>query len=200
MFKKLLIMVAMLTSASLAYANGYVGADIGSNYALFKNSYGDSSARFGALGAEADIFGGFGKLVGQNTYLGGEIFATGYSSDVKAVSVGDEGSLHYKTEYSYGASLIPGVMISQDTMAFARLGIVRTSFKIDANAAVGDDYSKKELVNGGRVGLGLQTHLNEKMDLRGEYDYTAYDSFKDGLGDDIKPSSGQVKVGLVYRF
>lgn len=199
MFKKMLIASAiLLTTGQAAYANGaYVGADIGANYALFKDDFEYGDAKFGDLGAVLDLFLGYGKMVNQTIYLGGEVFASGYSSDVEGLSIEDN-SAHYKTKYSYGASVIPGILLSQNTMAYARLGVVQTGFKLESDSPLGNS-SKNETVTGGQAGLGLQTHLTKNLDLRGEYDFTAYKSFDSG-DDTIKPSSGQAKVGLVYHI
>lgn len=199
MLKKLIITSIVLAMSGNAFAGAYVGASIGANYALFKDqpaNYG--TARFGDVGPMFDLFAGYGKLIKENLYLGGEVFVSGISSDVDGVTT-DYSSHDLDTHYSYGMSVIPGVMISQNTMAYARLGVVRTGFEVKSSAGNYEE-SSKETSTGGQAGLGLQTALTPNLDLRGEYDFTSYKSFTTGDDDKITPTSGQVKLGLVYKF
>lgn len=178
MFKKLLIATAVLaTSSSIALANSaapYVGASLGVNNITASNA---GSYR----GAPVSIFAGYGQTVYNNIYLGGEVFGTLGTMELSSTSFGIAG---LKTSYGFGASFIPGVMLSDRTLAFVRAGIVRTRFS-----------SIKQNSTGAQIGLGLQTNLMQNWDLRGEYDYTAYSQ----VGG-VSPKSDLFNLGLVYKI
>lgn len=207
MLKKLVLASAILAmSATSAFAAGtgaYVGASLDGNYSLFKdeaqNSIG-STGNFGKLSPGVSLFAGYGKIVRERIYLGGEIFGSATNSEVKGLS-NNTNSLKYDTYSSFGVSFIPGVMLSNSTLAYARLGVVKTKFEVK-DTGNNIDSSNDETVSGGQAGVGLQTHLTSKLDLRGEYDYTKYNSFDTGSNDQnkISPTSGQVKLGLVYNI
>lgn len=175
MFKKLFVASAVLAASStMAFAVGapYLGASIG----VVDNIAKTASYR----GAPLTINGGYGAVVNQSLYLAGEVFAT-----IGTFTLTNNSFVNnLQTTYGYGASFIPGVMISDHTMTYARLGVVKTRFT---------NYSKT--VTGGQIGLGLQTSVTQNWDLRGEYDYTKYNKFSG-----ISASTDAFNLGLVYKF
>lgn len=173
MFKKLLVASAILAASSsvaLAGAAPYIGGSLG----VQANTSTDANARV----LPVTVFGGYGATVGQNIYLAGEIFGLPGSSSLNSNGL--------RTTYGYGASIIPGVMLSDHTMAYARGGVVRSQFT-----------TANKIVTGGQLGLGLQTNVAQNWDLRGEYIYTAYRSVSSDIG---KPRGDQVNFGLMYKF
>ena len=177
MFKKLLIASAILaTTSTVALASGapYLGASLG----VVDNTSSAGSSR----GMPLTVNAGYGATVNQNVYLAGEVF--GVLGTYTLNSNPNMYSRSIKTTYGYGVSFIPGVMISDHTMTYARLGVVKSRFT---------NYS--ETVAGGQAGLGIQTSLTQNLDLRGEYDYTKYNKFS---GVSVKTDA--FNVGLVYKF
>lgn len=169
MFKKLVLASAILAvSSGIAYANGapYVGTSIG-----VKNTNG---GRYLPL----DVFAGYGSVVSPGFYLGGEL-----NADLTSFTLSNNNGL--KTTYGLGASIIPGMMLSNSTMFYGRAGVVRSKFS-----------SKDKLANGGQLGLGIQTNLTQCWDLRGEYTYTAYKS----VGGVSSPKADQFNLAAVYKF
>ena len=174
MFKKLLVATAILASSSVALAaNGvpYVGASIGVVNTLDDN--------VGGRNANVNIFGGYGSAINQNIYLGGEVFANKTTGDI---------FYSISNRFSYGASFIPGLLLSDHTMLYARAGLVNSSY---------DGYGHIENISGLQAGLGLQTSLTQKVDLRAEYVYSNYER---AFNNDFKPSTDQVNLGVVYKF
>jgi len=172
MFKKLLIATAILASSSAALAASgvpYVGASVG-----VTNTLDDV---IGGRNLNVNIFGGYGAVVTQNIYLGGEVFANKATGDIV---------YSLSNRFSYGASFIPGLLLSEHTMLYGRAGLVNASY----NAG----YTTN--ISGLQAGLGLQTSLTEKVDLRAEYVYSNYDHFN----NDFKPTTDQVNLGIVYKF
>lgn len=169
MFKKLLLGCAIFLASSMAAeASFYLGGSLGIQNTEPYN------------GLFASAFGGYGLTFGeqQNFYFAGEIF-------------GDSGSIplnqnHFRrTNYGFGASLLPGMIFRESILAYLRLGI--ETFR----------YSKTlQMFTGGQLGLGLQSQLSRTWALRGEYVYT---------GAGIIQSFGSCrfnifKLGLIYSF
>lgn len=191
MVKKILLATAIMaatTNAALAYSTPYLGASVGiatntsSSVATgtINNAVQYSPANF--RGVPFSVFAGYGGIINQNFYLAGEVFGT-----VGTAEIANNNNL--KTTYGYGASVLPGVMLSDHTLAFARAGLVRTRFNNGNNTQTG-----------GQIGLGLQTCVTQNVDLRGEYDFTAYRSFNNAIGRVSSPRQDAVNLGLIYKF
>jgi len=185
MLKKILlgsVMTALTAGIALASPVApYVGAGLGvvTNTANSSNNFGSNR------GVPFNLFAGYGGVIGESFYLAGELIGT-----VGTGVLSDNGVL--KTTYGYGASIIPGVMLSEHTLAFVRAGAVRSRFS---------DLSQNQ--TGGQFGLGLQTGLTQNVDLRGEYDYTAYRSVNwnsNGVHRSTSPRQDAFNLSLVYKF
>jgi len=177
MFKKILVVAALAITSSVAFASPapYVGAGLGVTVNT-SNSFGNYR------GVPFNVFAGYGGIVNQSFYLAGELDATLATAEISNHSTG------LKTSYGYGVSLLPGVMLSDHTLAFARLGVVRSRFS-----------NPSTTTTGGKFGLGLQTTVMQNIDVRGEYDYTSYRSInRNGLSN--SPVSDAANVALVYKF
>jgi Outer membrane protein beta-barrel domain len=174
MLKKALfcnLIAALITELAVATPAPYVGASLG----VINNT--NSSHHF--RGIPFNAFAGYGGVITQNFYLAGEAMAT--------VGTGEISNHHLKTTYGYGASIIPGIMLSDHTLAFTRAGVARARFA-------------DKTVTGGQLGLGLQTSLTQNVDLRGEYDFTAYHSFNHTNSTISSPRSDAFNLGVVYKF
>jgi opacity protein-like surface antigen len=177
MLKKLFIASALLAvSTQLAFATSgapYVGASVGqkTNTATYVNF----------RGVPVDIFVGYGAIIGEGLYIGGEVLA-----NVTTAEVTDNG---LKSTYGYAASFLPGLLISDHTMAYLRLGILRQHFSPSG--------LKANTVSAGQLGIGLQTNLMQNWDLRGEYDYDAYGSLSGIAGN---PRGDEFDMALLYKF
>jgi opacity protein-like surface antigen len=177
MLKKLLIASAILASSTnIALATSsapYVGVGTGVN--VFSSSSGGVYR-----GVPLNIFGGYGAII-NDVYLGGELFGT-----LGSLTLDNNPSTKasVKSTSGFGLSFIPGVMLADHTLAFARLSLVRNFFSTINSSATG--Y---------QLGAGLQTCLTQNWDLRGEYDYTSFNS----IGG-VSPRSDAFNVGLVYKI
>jgi len=189
MLKKIILASAialMTTGAAIAQGTPYVGASVGitTNTANVKMN-GSNFTGGGYRGIPANLFAGYGGLIAPNLYLAGEVNGT-----LSTTNISDNTQL--KTSYGLGASIIPGVMLSRHTMAYARVGVVRSDF------SYGDT-----LKTGGQVGLGMQTCLAQNLDLRGEYDFVSYQAKHftyNRSTASLTPQSDQFSVGLVYKL
>jgi opacity protein-like surface antigen len=176
MFRKLVVTSAVLViTSSIAMANAapYVGVSVG----VANNSYSGGNFR----GVTTQLSGGYGATINQSFYLGGELFVNNFTITMNDNSYANS----MRSTYGYGASIIPGLIISNHTMAFLRAGVVRTRFSELSHTGTG-----------GEVGLGLQTSVTQNWDLRAEYDYVGYGNIVHG----ISPNADQFNLGLVYKF
>jgi len=183
MLKKLLIASALTIVASnmvIAAPAPYVGAGLG----IVNNSPNKTSFN-NFRGVPVNLFTGYGGMVNQNIYLAGELGATIATGELS--NTGNS----LKTNYGYSASIIPGIMVSDYTLAFVKAGVVRSHFS-----------SFHKTVTGGQVGIGLQTSLTQNVDLRGEYDFTAYRSIKNThfSSSGTTPRSDAFNLALIYKF
>jgi hypothetical protein len=176
--KKILFPLVMLASTGVALANPspYVGANIGITTNTTSNNGNNQAANF--RGIPVNLFAGYGGILSQNFYLAGEIFGTLGTGEI-------DGKGGVKTTYAYGASMIPGVMLSDHTMGFARVGVIRSRFS-----------SVSSYSTGGQFGVGMQSTLTQNVDVRGEYDFGAYRS----VGGISSPRQDAFNLGLVYKF
>ena len=162
-----------------AYAAGpYLGlsAGIGDNYSGSPTFY---------KGLEGTLSAGYASMLTQSFYLAGEIFG-GDSWEIKNLkNNGTAPPNSSRTTWSYGASLIPGYMITDYVLFYARGGAVRSRFSNQSANATG-----------WQVGLGGQTNIAQNLDIRGEYVYTGYGSVT-RLGN---PASDVFNLGIVYKF
>jgi len=169
LFKKILALGAVFVAGTLpAFAGPYLGGGLGIQNTESYN------------GLLATFFGGYSVTLGeeQNGYFAGEIF-------------GDTGSLplgqnyYRRTNYGFGASLLPGYRFREAILLYLRLGV--ETFR----------YSRTlQMFTGGQLGLGLQMDVAKNWALRGEYVYT---------GEGIIHNFGYsrfnfFKLGLIYKF
>lgn len=187
MLKKVILASAVLASSASFAMNApapYVGASLGvtANTSNIKGS--GTSAVGNYRGVPFNVFAGYGGIVNQGFYLAGELAATLGTGDIQ-----DNG---LKSSYGYGASILPGMMLNDHTLAFARAGLVKARFpKQNSNST------------GGELGLGMQTSLTPSIDVRGEYDFIAYRSVNGrtgGVNYSVSPRSDQFNLGVVYKF
>ena len=157
-------------------ASPYVGASVGVNVNSSTNAVGGNPGVF--RGIPVKVFAGYGSLLSQSFYLAGELTATLGTGEIST-------SNNMKTSYGFGLGVLPGVMLNDSTMAYARVGYVRERFS-----------SLNSMVNGGQVGLGLQTSVTQNIDVRGEYDYTDYKN----VGAVRSPRADEYTLGLVYKI
>jgi opacity protein-like surface antigen len=178
MLKKIILCIVIVLLPIVSFARPYVGADLGITANTTSTAGNKKPGNF--RGIPVTLFAGYGAEINDNFYLAGEVFVTPGTGELSQTKG------HYvKSTYGYGASFIPGMIISDHTLAYARLGLVRSHFdKNDVNAT------------GGQFGLGLQAGVSKNVDVRGEYIFTAYESFN----GNTSPKADQVNVGLVYKF
>ena len=164
MLKKTLLATIIITATSTtALAGGYIGGSIG---AADLSAHHNGQIHSGGI---AKVFAGNGDIYGKhnNLYLGTEVN-------------GD--TAHYtkysRAIYGLGASLIPGILVTETVMVFGRVGVEAQRIRGNSSTHVGN-----------QLGAGIQTELSSAWDARMEYVRTSQ------LG-----GHSQANLGLVYKF
>jgi outer membrane immunogenic protein len=199
--KKIVMVSAILAvSSSVVLASGspYIGLNVGGNNVDDKYTSSEGEvAHFAANTLLGGLFGGYGGIVSPNVYLGGEVFVN--FSQKASINEDDGFNETDQNNYNYGIAFIPGYMLGDHTMVYAKLGVERGRFTFVVNAAP----TTKSTAGGLLVGLGLQAALTANVDLRGEYVYNKYkDISTQSSAGPTKDSmtSGVYTIGLVYKF
>lgn len=168
MIKKILITSIILAASSNIVIAGtpYVGGSLG----VTNLGVSGGNVQAGAIGK---LFGGYGSIFGvnENIYLGAEL-----NLDIAHYPY-DSG-----TTYGLGASFIPGVMLTDCTMLYGRVGI-------EANR----NMHSSTIYAGNQLGFGLQTRLSQNWEIRPEYVHVT-----NIHGD--KSGDSQLNLGLVYKL
>lgn len=195
MVKKFLLVstLAAITTANIATANPspYIGGGVGitNNTSNVKINNDNNSEYSGGSyrGVPVNLFAGYGGSVNENFYLAGEIFGTAGTFNLT------NNKSDLKSDYTYGVAILPGALLSEQTVAYARLGVLKSHFPKGSNNNRA----------GAQFGAGLQTTLAQNVDLRGEYDYVAYKSVSTRFNNNrvtVSPRADQFNVALVYKF
>jgi opacity protein-like surface antigen len=176
---KKIALISSILAASIstaAIANGvYLGPSV-----LVKHISASHSS-YNGLNPRLSL--GYGDMMNESFYLAGEIFAapiTATFSDIHR-----NGAQSTKITRSFGASIIPGMLLNEQLIGYLRFGVISSKFS-------GPNVTK----TGGQIGFGLQGALTETISLRGEYNYTAYKKIS-GLGS---PKTNEVGIGLMFKF
>jgi len=171
------------------------------------------------------IFGGYGNSYKQ-WYVGSELFAD--YSPIKSEHTNDGGNVIYqnlwklRSDFSYGAALRGGYMLSPRLMLYALLGADLTQFRI--NSYKGDYFhilpakfdtspQKTKDVIGFMPGVGMESMLYKNLSVRMQYTYTLYpditdsyiipangSTFKNQFKDKYEPAINAFSLLLSYHF
>lgn len=177
MLKRRLI-ISSLIAMSIS-ATGHAG-NIFFSPTLFVQDNTSPSSNY--RGLQPRLSAGYAQMV-DDFYMAGEVFvvpATATIVDNRSETTGASS----RTTRSYGISVLPGGLITEHILGYARVGVLSTQFP-------GPNTSRA----GAQFGLGLQTCLTPYWDLRAEYDYTVYKTAPT-IG---AVKSDQVGIGLVYK-
>lgn len=167
MLKKLALFCCIYAAtAEATFASPYLGASLGIQNTKSYN------------GLLATLAGGYSLSFCDDYYLAGELFFdTG--------SIPFSQNYYRRTNFGFGASIIPGYVFRQSVLAYLRMGV--ETFRYSGTL---------QMFTGGQLGLGLQMDLSKTWALRGEYIYTGAGIIHDfGEG-----RFNFFKLGLIYKF
>jgi opacity protein-like surface antigen len=185
--KKIILagVITMLTvGIAAAAAVPYVGGSLGISNTTSDDIITTTGTTSGfARGVPLTLFVGYGGVLNESSlYFAGELFGTVGTAEISSNNSTNSGTP--RNTYGFGLSALPGVMLSDHTLAFLRVGVVRSEFTNGGQA------------NGGQLGIGLQTALTQNVDMRLEYDFTAYED----VGVIDHPRTDAVNLGIIYKF
>jgi len=127
---------------------------------------------------------GYDTVFSGDFYFGFELYA-----DYPIANIKTSRSVHtlpnIRPKYSWGGSILPGMVFDDYVDGFLRLGAAVTNFS-----------QWDRTLKGYQVGIGMDYRLSTSTKLRGEYDFVGYQVL-DGVG---QPHANQASVGLVYNF
>lgn len=148
-------------------------------------------------GFVGSVFGGYGQYFDW-FYIAGEILFD-YSGANSSFSI-DNYYTNLAVRSSYGGAILPGIRINENSLFYARLGYLRSFFRIKESGTLGSNETSS-WEGGFNAGLGIETALYEGLSMRIEYSYTTYGSFASNLFDTkFNPSNNQFMLGFLYRF
>lgn len=188
------------------FSGFYLGASLGANGNFFR--FHDDLANNINLGADTPLlqaFGGYGQLMPNNFYLGGEIYLNNTISSARAntqlIDGGGVGThVNIQTRYSYGASFLPGVLLTQDVVGYGRIGPVWTQFYTNVQSPTAQ-YTNNNRQLGAELGAGLLVALTYNVDVRLDYSHSIYKSYHTTVNAyHIAPTSDRTNLGIVYNF
>lgn len=172
---------------------------------------GSSTTTWGANGWVGGLMLGYGALVNEWFYLGGEVFANWQNASVSnneayvvvPTATTFNASDSFSINNSYGVGLLPGIKISAGTMPYIRLGwnwanVKSTEGPASINGTSLGTFNKSGTVNGFVFGIGTEMLIVDNWSARGEFDHTWYSDIFNACNH--MPSDNQFTVGVVYHI
>jgi outer membrane immunogenic protein len=126
------------------------------------------------------------------------------SVDVLGITAGAQATLTARWGATVGARA--GVLVSPSTLLYALAGLSWQQFDSDVDVSVTglplpSVAGRTSDHVGLTAGLGIETLIDPRWSLRGEYRFTQFDAGSPfGLGVDFTPSLHTARLGLAYRF
>jgi opacity protein-like surface antigen len=224
MLKKILI-GASLASASLVaqaadmntvncdfFSGAYVGAAgiYQSNNDKFtqnreKGQPVSSELYAGRDGWGGGLFAGYGRIVGNNVYLGAELYGKALEGKQKISTKSEDDYLAMKTPYSYGVMAKVGYLVNQNALVYVGLGAENTRFKLvkTTAGAAEDALDANKWGYVPSVGMNLAIDCNWQVGAQLSYanyrsiEYTDATSSNTGT---IDPRRATFGLNVTYHF
>lgn len=186
-----------------AFDGPYAGVQVGYNNTNVKYTESDGTdfATLDGLsmkGADYGVFAGYGKTLGSNFYLGGEVEYNGSNAKNEITSSVILNS-ETKKKSSYGVAARAGYVVDDKLMPYVRLGYNRAKFEQEVENWGSGDETK----GGIAYGAGVEYKATDSIALRGEFVRTSYGKMSVTDGTDTttyKPTESVARVGISYRF
>lgn len=199
--KKVALLTALCAAANYSVAAGFDGpfVEVSAAYADTKTEL----AKVASL-SESNVVGklaaGFSKSYGQFN-LAGSIFVL--IGEQKAGSVsGSAGSVvgtaEMSTKNTVGFSIEPGFNVSEDALAYVKLGYAQTTGKAKVAATVGStaiDANESSSFSGFMYGAGGKIQIQKNMYATFEVHKMDYKA-----KNDFKPSTLVTSLGIGFKF
>lgn len=148
------------------------------------------------IGVEGGLLLGYGYRLPHHFYLGSEIYgmlSSAHTNTQSNLVVAPTTSVKQSMPGSYGLNIDPGIFLSKNTLLYFAVGPVASVFHSSAPtgdaALAGSSATFTKNVIGAKLGLGMETNLTQRVNLRLEYDHSFYPSFNE---TSTSPTQGQV--------
>ena|GEM_PF-1690104 len=217
--------ITFVMTLANAASGFYVGGGLGPEIANFRvtshikvtgvSNIKDDNQLSGT-GGFASLFLGYGKPLSEwglktnQFYLGGELNAN--ASSLSHQNSNDEffhrtfSTTTYRMRYSYGASILPGYLYTDNLLFYGRVGYSSANFTISTSDASLADINRN--LNGIQWGLGVQPSLNKQLAMRMDYTYIVYQSTSISTrpssfvrkNTQFTPYVNQIEFALIYYF
>lgn len=197
----------------------YAGAALGSDTIDFKQHAhfivpthldGTDKTHLSGTGIFGSLFAGY-AITRNSFYVASEINGNLSSASFKSSNAeayhSNVSKTRYKMNDTFGISVLPGYLLSDNTLFYARAGYSNAQFKITGNdASLGHSNHRK---NGFRYGLGIKQALSQRVALRMDYSRINYNSTRlatlDVLSNfakntSITPRQQLIELGIVINF
>lgn len=191
LLKACVIGVSMVSTAAMAELSDFTGFEAGAT--LSANTGKIENGNFSSNGNNATLglHGGYGLEISKDSVL---LFGLDYNTG--NVSVGSAKynsgvSKEINFEKPYGLSVGYGLLVKDDTLAFAKLSYEATKYSEDNNSIN---------LTGFGLGAGARYLINKTTYLQGELKYTKYTNSKDYDIGGVMLTNVQVNVGVGMRF
>lgn len=151
-----------------------------------------------------NIFLGYGRAFDW-FYMGGEVYlsASDANSGYALTAPQSDYRLKLQMNNSWGADILPGILLNQATLFYLRLGFIRTYLHSDERLhylAVRQHVVNTPATNAYRVGLGLESVIYCNLSLRGDYTYASYSAYFTRLDNRFSPANHEVTLALLYHL
>ncbi len=197
--KKLLVAAAVAGLVGTANAqSAFEGAygQLGIGYQSSKAKGTNTDATFSSTnGFASTVAAGYNFSVSKDFLLGiGAEYSFLPTSEANVSFTDDQGNAEtekYKNQNTYNIFLTPGVVISKDSLAYAKVGYTGTSYKFPENTYNLTGYS---------LGLGYKQIIDGGLYGFAEGNYFSYNNKDIGNSVKIGGSSMNFLVGIGYKF
>ena len=186
--------------AEAKFEGGFVGADLGHTWQSMKvkgTTSGKASTK--PTGFNVALKGGYSDKVGSGSVGGDVRVALGMASKKKDVTLNAAtAKVQVKNDWTVGLGASVGTELSNDLLAFFRLGLDYNHYKTNNTTVLsGKKFNSWAVV----PGLGLKMKVDKDWSIDAMYEYSHSFKAKDVASTikfDKKPTSHGVKVGVSY--
>lgn len=188
----------------------YIGAQVGyDSYRVRENitaPFVSVNPQISVTGWVGGLFLGYGQYINDALYLGGEVMGdySDANSNVTTTTPFVTATSQIRVRGSWGVAVLPGVRLSDSTLAYVRLGYNWANIRAHNAATIlgvgAVTINKTNSSSGFNFGVGIETLVYEDWSVRAEYTYTNYNSFTSAIGTKYNPSDNQFMLSAIYHI
>ena len=195
------------------HTGSYLGAQLGYGSYRVRNTIGSpggvpltTSLVEAANGWSAGVALGYGQMINEWFYLGGEVFINANNME-QNFNIGNTAPAYTYSNLTYsgptyGIGLLPGIRITESTLTYGRLGWNEIVMKTEEAVTGGPNRTRSIARSGFVFGIGIETLIADNYSLRGEFDHTYFSSYNtfSVYNTLVDSSSNQFMMTVLYHF